>query len=1024
MSLVASKSRTYSGLDCGAFMTIFFDAALSKIEYSLQDHFSRLREERGERPIFLIEHGCETDDLLEIQSLVGKRIRQAGVTLRDWQDLRLTLAVAITEVGYVYRGTGTDFWPKVNDFLNTDIQISDRPEISSIFRSLNKDFGFSAPQSTDWARAYNHIAWPIRNALAPIEIHRPLANALRQVLASGVSFRDDDILLSALRGIAAGWSSNRLEDWLQDRELALTLVRYFLSRDTYESWLEPGIINRVANDLRADPLARRLLTTVRQAARREKALSLTIPSPSNFLLSIVEGKATRLLLRGPEMSESDRNDICRNLGGGCDIVPRTTTGRAIPLENFLDGGMIDLAMPKSELPEQVLAVLTNTSEDKDISGIAKAIQPERFFFFEYSGSDGISAAVSASIPLRSLQPLIQLIWSDDDELVEFPLIDCWNGVKAVFLDPAREGVLKYLKRQGFTVSDVEPFEFGGGIALSVKVGVISAISGLPFWFCARRALNISVRSEMDQILSSKNLRQDDILPINLAPGEYVIEVTCGGSTWDFAVNINDPHENSPFNIESEPKMLDFDEFLAGNMSVVINSPLPLENLPFVIQLVQNGGIVEEEKSTVALAPVRIAGHSEIFRSLRKRALQDKNQSEGPFWLKIIVPGFCSKEWPLVRKVRVYEYISKKKTWVVEKGPEIRHHRVASPNSLLPKDSDISDLSEPAQLRLIMPAVEGDDGLSCGIILAPAEYRIGQIDITPLSTLFRSSGMQPNGYGTLEVCEAYIAWLKASTPDLVADSMRKTVATSLEKGLVQQICGRTWAETEEKGDGLMGNAYDALVSICFQRNLVAGPDFPDLAPEDYPAMASILKELLVRLIPDIDVASESEDEAAFEALDFMVNDAYEELSKDRQARGKEPFEEQDAGTDPERWRKALRDALKKAEKPGLRPLILPENRWLRLSQLDYSVITQDGIVDALFFCHLDISRRSGALWLSRRELRSGLQLWLSPGDLLHISGWRDHIGKLLSDRQTARAIRYSALRFRAELNNLTGLGHAG
>ena len=630
--------------------------------------------------------------------------------------------------------------------------------------------------------------------------------------------------------------------------------------------------------------------------------------------------------------------------------------------------------------------------------------------------------MSPSLPLRSLQPLIQLVWSDDDELAEFPLIDCWKGMKAVFLDPANEEVLKYLKRRGFKVSDAEPFEFDGGIDFSVKDDELSAVSGLPFWFCARRALNISVRSEARQISSSKDLRQDDILPINLAQGEYVLEVTCGGSRWDFAVNIHDPRVISPFSIESEPKMLDFDEFLAGNMRIVINSPLPLENLPFVVQLVQNGGIVAEEEATLALAPVRIAGHSEIFRTLRKRALQDKNQGEGPFWLKILVPGFCSKEWPLIRNIRVYEYIPEKKIWMSENGTEIRHHRVASPNALLPKDSDLSDLSEPAQLKLIMPAVEGDDGLSSGIILAPAKHLIGQIEVTSPSPLFRSSGVQPKGYGTLQICEAYIAWLRASTPDLITDSMRQTVATSIEKGLVQQICGRAWAEIEAGGNGLMGNAYDALVSICFQRNLVAGPDFPDFAPEDYPAMTSILKELLVREIPDIDVALESEDEAAFEALDFMVNDAYEMLSKDRQARGKEPFEEQDVGTDPELWRKALRDAKKKAEKPSLRPLILPENRWLRLSQLDYSVITQDGIVEALFLCHLDISRRSGVRWLSQRELRSGLQLWLAPGDLLHISGWRDHIGKVLSDRQTARAIRYAALRFRAELNNLTGLGH--
>jgi hypothetical protein len=86
----------------------------------------------------------------------------------------------------------------------------------------------------------------------------------------------------------------------------------------------------------------------------------------------------------------------------------------------------------------------------------------------------------------------------------------------------------------------------------------------------------------------------------------------------------------------------------------------------------------------------------------------------------------------------------------------------------------------------------------------------------------------------------------------------------------------------------------------------------------------------------------------------------------------------------------------------------------LSDLDYSTVTPGELVDVLSRLHLDISRRSGVYRIDRSILRSGLQLWLSPRNLANTSGWRDKLACLLSDRQTARAIRYAALRILDEM----------
>lgn len=61
--------------------------------------------------------------------------------------------------------------------------------------------------------------------------------------------------------------------------------------------------------------------------------------------------------------------------------------------------------------------------------------------------------------------------------------------------------------------------------------------------------------------------------------------------------------------------------------------------------------------------------------------------------------------------------------------------------------------------------------------------------------------------------------------------------------------------------------------------------------------------------------------------------------------------------------------------------------------------------------MDISRTPGIDWTGPQVLRSGLMLWLAPALMLETEAWRDHLARLLSDRHTARAVRYVALRLR-------------
>ena len=73
------------------------------------------------------------------------------------------------------------------------------------------------------------------------------------------------------------------------------------------------------------------------------------------------------------------------------------------------------------------------------------------------------------------------------------------------------------------------------------------------------------------------------------------------------------------------------------------------------------------------------------------------------------------------------------------------------------------------------------------------------------------------------------------------------------------------------------------------------------------------------------------------------------------------------------------------------------------------LTEDDLVDLLDSCHVDAFRRPGLRWLGRAELRTMLQLWLSPRAMIEADEWPRFLAKGLSDIQTSRAVRYVALR---------------
>ena len=193
-------------------------------------------------------------------------------------------SVAATEVGYRYRGSGTNFWPVLEAKFGVTVSTTDRLRIRDLFRSASKTYRGAQPPATPWAKAFHLIAWPITHALVPLEFHRPLALTLANLRVNVGELSDDD-LHRAIR-IAASNTSARFSTLLADAALVVAVTRRLLGDTRGE--LCPETVQRIATDLASDQVTRRAVVVARRI-QRTVAERRAPPAPSEKLLPSIVG---------------------------------------------------------------------------------------------------------------------------------------------------------------------------------------------------------------------------------------------------------------------------------------------------------------------------------------------------------------------------------------------------------------------------------------------------------------------------------------------------------------------------------------------------------------------------------------------------------------------------------------------------------------------------------------------------------------------------------------------------------------
>ncbi|TWU10522.1 hypothetical protein [Allorhodopirellula heiligendammensis] len=233
----------------------------------LTDHFAVAHGDEGGGPKwrYFVDHGLSRAECESLREIVREALQCKPLDSFDWQTAYLPIVVCAVEVGYGYRGNGTDFWPKLAETLSHEFGFDDRNRLSNWFAKASAKYGGVTPGSSDWEQAFRHIAWPITHAVAAKDIRRPFADCLRRFRRNVENEKlTDETIVADLSRISTQVGSRRFRTWMQRPDVVAGIVRDLLGGKPLD---EAGLFSklfrdRLIEDLRNEPEIRRAVRQV------------------------------------------------------------------------------------------------------------------------------------------------------------------------------------------------------------------------------------------------------------------------------------------------------------------------------------------------------------------------------------------------------------------------------------------------------------------------------------------------------------------------------------------------------------------------------------------------------------------------------------------------------------------------------------------------------------------------------------------------------------------------------------------
>lgn len=939
-----------------------------------------------------------------------------------WGSQALPLLVAATEIGYVYRGTGTDFWPIFAQQLH-EVSLADRAALSTLFRRWVSKLGLAQPPDSPWNLAFCHIAWPVLHAILPIELHQPLARALRDVRGHLDLSASDAALLAPIRNRAQLAGGLRLIGWLEDQHTAAAVIRQFL-HPSGEHGIASSALRRIATDLARDETAKAAL---REARKRQKALEAQPkqrprrraeiePRFAPLVLRMVEQRLG-LALKIPQMEQAARDAARSALDAMRWRAFLWGDGRPVPGRNIFSDFPLPLQIDALLAPDvpllHELAGLPLAQDAKDFLGSLRVATDAPLLFADFA-DDG-DALQRSSGGIADSGHCIVLAGPGPAAPACAEHLGRVASLRAYRLDAAEPESQVWLAVLGFAVRltsrfvwigdaeieqhrPVRRFRAGSFIAFEMSTPGVACDVRLTAPDGKQCSLNGA-----GSVLAGFTAMDLGVYRLRYGSGEeQVFEVIAAEDELGLLAVDIDAGSGATADLADRQITLRFD------------SATTVQEAELELVLSCDGREVSRVRDVLPDTPCRLGGDHVIWDHLLDRDTVERLLTARRAELRVGVTGLLQASFG-------FEQVTAPFAWVRQSDGKLTASDESGDLSVY-----FASPERPLALAANRGVATGDDIQllraghdrplqAGGHCLGPRIWRAGEAPVArkPERLLRQFDATRDNVADGRGVVDALIGWAAAGVDHPITQFRRGQIVRQLEGWMVEQLCGNAWAKQEAALAERRGRSFvSAFLSACAR----LGIGYCDVGLSR--AQRALLDRILTRLIEaralpiSLETSREPIDEDLAIALDELFNDGYALLCEDIESVGDDcpfsPDDDIDVGEVSENWDRALRAAASEAALIGLVDLLRPLEAGDVLSLADFESMLPDDVVDLLHDWIVKNRPAHHARQWSRDLVESAYWLFARPGVAARLS-WKAATERLLADAFSARAIRYAALR---------------
>jgi hypothetical protein len=932
------------------------------------------------------------------------------------------LLVAATEIGYVYHGTGTDFWPIFAERLH-EVSLADRAALSNLFRRWVAKLGLAQPAESPWNLAFCHIAWPVLHAILPIELHRPLARALRDVRGHLDLSASNTALLAPIRNRAQLAGGGRLIGWLEDEHTAAAVIRQFL-QPIGEHGIAGSALKRIATDLTRDENAKAAL---REARKRQKALEAQPkqrprrraeiePRYAPLVLRMVQQRLG-LALKIPQMEQAARDSARSALDAMRWRAFLWGDGRPVPGRNIFSDFPLPLQIDALPAPDVQLlhevAALPIAQDAKDFLGSLRVSTIAPLLFSDFA-DDG-DALQRSSGRIADSGHCIVLVGAGPAAPGGADHLGRVAGLRAYRINVADPISQAWLAALGFTVQKTNRFAWIGDAETEqhrpirrFQAGSFIAFElSTPGGACEVRLIapdgKHSALTGPSSLLAGFTVTETGVYRLRYGAGEeQAFEVIAAQDDICLLTVDIDAGSGATADLADRQITLRFD------------SAAVLQEAEFALTLYCDGREVGRVHDVLPDTPCRLGGDHAVWDYLLDSDTVERLLGARRAELRVAVTGLLEASFDFEQVTAPFAWLRQADGHLTasDESGDLAVYAASPEHPLVLAGTDATATGNDVRL---LRAGHDHPLQAGGYCIGPRIWRASDASVArkPARLLRQFEGTRDKAADGRSLVDALIGWAAASVDHPVTQYRRGQIVRQLEGWMIEQLCGEAWAEQEAALAERRGRSFvSAFLNACAR----LGIGYCDVNLSR--AQRALLNRILARVIEaralpiSLETSREPINEDLAIALDELFNDGYALLHEDIESVGDDcpfsPDDDIDVGEVSENWDRALRAAASEAALNALVDLLRPLDAGDMLSIADFESMLPDDVVDLLHDWIVKSRPAHHARNWNRDLVESAYWLFAKPAVAARLS-WKAATERLLADRFSARAIRYAALR---------------